>query len=53
MSDIVKNTIAKLTDNSYLDEIKTALKEECSKVTFEITDDEWHEMMNDILYGLA
>lgn len=53
MADIVKNTVAKLTNNSYLDEIKAALKEECAKSIFEITDDEWREMMNDILYVLA
>lgn len=53
MKNIVMNTLAKVNKNSTLDEIKAALKEECTKVTFRITDEDWNDMLTDVFYELA
>jgi hypothetical protein len=53
MKAIVMNTLAKVNKHSTLDEIKSAMKEECAKVTFEITDSDWNDMLTDVLYELA
>lgn len=53
METIVMNTLAKVNKDSALDEIKAVMKAECEKVTFEITDNEWNDMLNDVLYSLA
>ena len=52
MKEIVTNTINRLTKKSTFDEIKRALKEECEKVTFEISKNDWNEMLDEIIYTL-
>ena len=49
MKEIVKNTIAKLTGDSTFDEMKAALRQECEKVSFEITDKDFIEMFSEII----
>lgn len=53
MKTIVMNTLAKVNKNSTLDEIKAVMRKECAKVTFEITNNDWNEVFNDVLYSLA
>ena len=53
MKTIVMNTLAKVNKDSTLDEIKAVMKAECAKATFEITNNDWNEMFNDVLYSLA
>ena len=53
MKTIVMNTLAKVNKNSTLDEIKAVMKAECEKVDFEITNNDWKDMLDDVLYSLA
>lgn len=53
MKNIVTNTLARVNKNSTLDEIKAVMKVECEKVDFEITNNDWNNMMTDVLYELA
>lgn len=53
MKTIVMNTLAKVNQNSTLDEIKAVMKAECAKVTFEITEADYNDILTDILYALA
>lgn len=53
MKNIVMNTLAKVNKNSTLDEIKAVMREECAKVSFEIADSDWNDMLTDVLYELA
>ena len=53
MENIVINTLARVKKDSTLDEIKAILKEECAKVTFEITNNDWYDMLIDVLYELG
>lgn len=53
MKNIVMNALAKVNKNSTLDEIKAVMREECAKVTFEITNSDWNDMLTDLIYELA
>ncbi len=53
MKTIVMNTLAKVNKNSTLDEIKAVMETECEKVDFEITNNDWNDMFNDVVYSLA
>ena len=53
MKNIVMNTLARVNKSSTLDEIKATMKAECEKVDFEITKNDWNDMMTDVLYELA
>ena len=52
MKTIAMKTIERLSKNPTLDEIKTIMKEECKKVTFEITNEDWNKIFIDIIYML-
>lgn len=53
MKNIVINVLAKVNKDSTLDEIKAVMKAECAKVEFEITNNDWSDMLTDVLYALA
>lgn len=53
MKTIVMNTLAKVNKNSTLDEIKAVIKAECKKADFEVTNNDWNDMFDDVLYFLA
>ena len=53
MKNIVMNTLARVNKNSTVEEMKASMKEECAKVGFEITNNDWDDMMTDVLYELV
>lgn len=52
MKEIIKNTLAKLSKNSSLDEIKAALTEECIKSPFAISMSDYKKMFDEIIIAL-
>lgn len=53
MKNIVINTLANVNIKSTLDEIKAVLRAECAKVDFEITNNDWNDMLTDVLCELV
>ena len=52
MREIINNAVGKLNKNSTLDEIKTVLKEECEKVNFTISKEDWNYMFDEVILNL-
>lgn len=53
MNKMIDNVMKSLNKASTLTEIKDALRRECEKASFPISEKDWQYMMTEILYELA
>lgn len=53
MKNIVLVILAKVDKDCSIDKIKSILKAECENATFEITEEDYGDMLTDVLYALS